>query len=709
MTFEEYRTQIAAYDCATYFEKYPEIDTTLEHLGRQFDQMEPAVRAHMLDSLEVAVENVPDWMKIHFLSFCMAQKRDPHITEKLLDTVLAADYSEVGEYNKLSHYWQITRAVFTDGTLKSSEVERKLTGLYHTLFEAFSTAVGVTKRCYIPRKERNQNLVIVFSPQVLGLGHAPTKTLLDRSYVLKTFLHKEVMIVNTAMYMTKKGRAPFYHMQEAEYAAELSELSSLEFKGETFSHMQCPEDMPDLQVIASLVQLIRDRRPDYIIGIGGNDICADICGRIVPQITVSTVFSGIATSCGEWQMVGKRTLSETDEMRLQELGVQKECVKCVPFTFSFKPQQDHYTRADLTLPEEKFLVATVGWRLDDEVTGAYLKMLEEAVGEEPAIHVVFVGRFHRFGEALAGYPVLQAHATNLGEQQDVLAVLECMDLYVNPARSGGGSSAAEALSKGLPVVTLPVGDVAVAAGEIFEVEDYPAMRRQILRYAADHRLYAEMTQKARARAELLLRRILIRFRLFLDLRLQRLLLDCNLFLLQLDLTLLLCNIRVGGCHLDRLTLLLFLDLVSRIGHSLLRVRLHLKFGLLDGKLILLLRDLRLRRNRCIIGLFVRRCLCNLNVPLTLGTGNRRTLLDLYNVVNTQIFNDLIAVHEILDIKADDVESHRRKIRLRIFLDQVGKLLAVGYHLLELHLTDDLTHITLENLSCHPGNILGVFI
>lgn len=74
MTFEEYRTQIAAYDCATYFEKYPEIDTTLEHLGRQFDQMEPAVRAHMLDSLEVAVENVPDWMKIHFLSFCMGAK-----------------------------------------------------------------------------------------------------------------------------------------------------------------------------------------------------------------------------------------------------------------------------------------------------------------------------------------------------------------------------------------------------------------------------------------------------------------------------------------------------------------------------------------------------------------------------------------------------------------------------------------------------------
>lgn len=54
--------------------KYPEIDTTLEHLGRQFDQMEPAVRAHMLDSLEVAVENVPDWIEDHFSLFLYGAK-----------------------------------------------------------------------------------------------------------------------------------------------------------------------------------------------------------------------------------------------------------------------------------------------------------------------------------------------------------------------------------------------------------------------------------------------------------------------------------------------------------------------------------------------------------------------------------------------------------------------------------------------------------
>lgn len=57
---------------------------------------------------------------------------------------------------------------------------------------------------------------------------------------------------------------------------------------------------------------------------------------------------------------------------------------------------------------------------------------------------------------------------------------ECMDLYVNPKRSGGGSSVAESLYKGLPVVTLPVGDVSAAAGESFRVADYGEMAETIL-------------------------------------------------------------------------------------------------------------------------------------------------------------------------------------------------------------------------------------
>ena len=83
---------------------------------------------------------------------------------------------------------------------------------------------------------------------------------------------------------------------------------------------------------------------------------------------------------------------------------------------------------------------------------------------------------------------------------DALAVMECCDLYVNPRRSGGGSSVCEALYKGLPAVTLPTGDVSVAAGELFWVEDYSAMQKKILKYASEKKYYKQMSENAQKRA-----------------------------------------------------------------------------------------------------------------------------------------------------------------------------------------------------------------
>lgn len=504
MTLDEFVKQISAYSCETYFEQYPEIDMTLENLGNTLRDMPCEMREQALDSLEEMVETAPAWMKIHVLSFCMAEKQTPCIAEKLLDTVFAADFDEVGEYNKLSHYWQITRAVFTDGALRSPEVEIGLTRLYRLLFDTFAAAVGVAQCQYIPKAERDENLVFVFAAQVLEQGHAPTLTLLDRCYILKTVFHKRVFIINTAMYMTEKGRAPFYNMQDGMYVPELSESAFLEFKGERFRYYQCPKNMPDIQVITELVELIRAKRPGYILDIGGSDICADICGRIVPEITVSTVFSGIATSCGEWQMIDKQVLSQTDRERLGLLGVCRDNVRRVPFTFSFKAQQHCYTRQQLGLPEEKFLLVIVGWRLDEEVSYDFLEMLATVTQREPKVGIVFIGRFRRFENCLGEHPRLRQCAYSLGEQQDVLAVLECVDLYVNPKRQGGGSSVAEALSKGLPAVTLPVGDVSVAAGEAFCVNDYPSMETQILSYAGNRSLYEKMSEKAKERAMVLM-------------------------------------------------------------------------------------------------------------------------------------------------------------------------------------------------------------
>ena len=75
---------------------------------------------------------------------------------------------------------------------------------------------------------------------------------------------------------------------------------------------------------------------------------------------------------------------------------------------------------------------------------------------------------------------------------------------MNPIRRGGGTSCVEAMSKGVPVVTVDYGDVSVNAGEEFCVKDYDKMQRRILQYYSDKEYYNAMSEKALKRAAVLL-------------------------------------------------------------------------------------------------------------------------------------------------------------------------------------------------------------
>lgn len=500
MNVTEYVEMISKYERDEYFDQYGAVESVLRNLEQKLGEMSGEARDTILAELVRESKDCPVWVEIHLLSFCMKVGRKAWYTEKLLETVLESDDEAVGEYNKLSHYWQISAASFSDNRLKNKRVEALLAKLYQKLFGVFAETFGVCGRKYIPAEERNPKRVFVITSQVLELSHAPTKTLLDRCYTLQKYLNKEVTIINTAMQITAKGAAPFYGLRSAVYLPELSEVSKLEFKGETFNFIQCKNEMPDVEEMARVINLVEMQKPYYIVDIGGSDICADLCGMLVPQITVSTVFSQVAISCGEYQIVDKQ-LNEHDTEVLNILGVNPVCVRKAMFTFSFKGQTHTYMRKELGLPDGKFLLLVIGARLDNEADDEFLRMLEHVVSEREAIGVAFVGCFEQYENRMKEFPLLKTRSYNLGFQTDALAVIECLDLYVNPKRHGGGSSVAEALYKGLPAVTLPMGDVSTAAGEQFHVSDYDAMERMILRYAEDRSFYERMSCTARKRAE----------------------------------------------------------------------------------------------------------------------------------------------------------------------------------------------------------------
>lgn len=418
---------------------------------------------------------------------------------KLLLTCCMNDDNLMKE-TKFFLYYQFTRFNFLHPSVVTKEISDLCDDLYSGIYKAYYQDVAVSYE-KIPKGERNKDLVFVFSSQVLGSSHAPTKTLLDRCFALETIMNKKVFIINTAELMNGYGGFQTFRTSYGSYASELNDLQQYPYKGRRFMFFQCPRAMPQVAVIQQIIEVIKSEKPYFILNIGGNSIVSDICSNIVPTLTLATVFSGRSTTRGQFQAIGRK-VNQDDRDWIKKHNLGEDHIIESLFTFVFREQTHSYTREELGLPQEGFIVQLVGGRLDQEIDAKCLELLIRLM--EQGIYVAFVGGFDAFDELSDANEVFRKYAINLGFQEDVLAVDECCDLYLNPKRMGGGSSAAEAMFKGKPVVTFDYGDVGVAAGDDFHVADWEEMFSQVLHYANDTEYYNMMSSKARKRASRLL-------------------------------------------------------------------------------------------------------------------------------------------------------------------------------------------------------------
>lgn len=431
--------------------------------------------------------------KIHLYSILLSQKIELNIMIELEKVILE---SEKLSWDTLYFlYGQINRIVFMN-----PELEQEDTLLYK--WKILEKSLMECKKSItqdlspIPWEERNQNMVIMIVEQFLNPTHGPTKTVLDRSYVVKKELGKQVLIINTAEMMSLQGYVPFEGTSYASYLPELSESDCCQWKGEEFSYFQCEQDMPNLPVLEMLLQTVRRLKPGMVICVGGGSLFAGLVNDMIPVLTVGTTQSGLYATMADYQVVNS-ALNPMNQAVVGRMDRGKEHVIEGRFTFSLKQQQEHVTRAELGLSESAFLLALVGGRLNEEMSDEFLQMLDDVVGEE--IQAVFIGI-----EGLAcsqKYKQLQRYSYCLGFCSDVLSRLELCDLYVNPIRKGGATSAVEALYKKKPIITTGFGDVSGVAEDLFVCKDITEMKEKILRYSRDSEFYASQSALAEKQAE----------------------------------------------------------------------------------------------------------------------------------------------------------------------------------------------------------------
>lgn len=367
--------------------------------------------------------------------------------------------------------------------------------IYEKTYQNFTKEFG-NYLVKMPLEERNENLVMITTIQFLNETHAPTKTVLERAKALKK-AGKDVVIVNTTEQYIIKGYVPMCNSGFGRILEEYNNVNEIKVGDGTFPFMQMPGNSPIEYRMQVLAGLLVKYKPYYILSIGTGSILADLCGNIVPCASMALAFSTLPKTKNKMKILGRKLSDEEKEIYAKE---DSDIIES-RFTFELKPQKKKFSRKEKGLPDKKFLLVVVGIRLEFEIDSNFMSMLSDVCNK--GCYVVFAGIMDNYSSLMEEYPVVSANSSFIGYCDDILALMEICDLYVNPDRLGGGFSVIEAFAKGKPGVYLKSGDVYTAGGEDFAVGSFSEMAGQILKYKDNKDYYNTMSGLAKERAKLM--------------------------------------------------------------------------------------------------------------------------------------------------------------------------------------------------------------
>jgi len=389
-------------------------------------------------------------------------------------------------------YWCLNRRVFLmtmDFATVPDFVERRLFPLYVDM-------IGETARRFDLRPKRRAagaaatGRVVVVTNQFLSPKHQPSRDVLDLTRVLEERLGREAIILNTNM-MPGRHLSRFVPPFAATVEESLNGKTILGFGGRDYRLLSRAVSGMDADKIRWFMDAIEWYDPDVVIGFGGSSIIADLVASARPTVCVPTT-SGFLTTLADIALdYGGGTRPTLDPRPAASWRPYR-------FKFALRGEAVAASRARWGVSDEAVLHVVVGNRLDQEVDDAFIAVLERIVDRVEGAVVLFAGVVSGLPERLARSRRGDALRA-LGHVADIRGLLGVSDLFLNPRRTGGGGSAANALADGVVPISLDQGDVSRVVGPAFVVRDYEAMVERAVALAGDRTALQAARGAARAR------------------------------------------------------------------------------------------------------------------------------------------------------------------------------------------------------------------
>lgn len=393
-----------------------------------------------------------------------------------------------------------------DGPARPGFFEDRLFPYYTRLIGAIRDRLGVVPRPR-PAGAPATGRVVLVTNQFLSLRHQPSRDLLSYATVLEDRCGRDVVILNTNI-MPADIHSLFVPSFASSVEPVFDGKQVIEADGRSFRMLSSTGRGLSREKIDWFLRAVEWHDPDVVVSLGGSVIVADLLAAVRPTLCIPTTSGAVPSLAdivldfggGHRPASGPLAASWRPFRFLHSLiGAPEPGGAATAGTAMATTASRAAIRADFGLPDDAFLCLVIGNRLDEEADGAFLAMLESLIDRAPRVAVAFAGEAAALPERLQG----SRHAGrlfHLGYVTDMAMLMNTADAYVNPQRTGGGASAAEALAAGVVPVSLPVGDVSAVIGARFVVPDYAAAVDRLALLAGDPAAFAEAATEARARS-----------------------------------------------------------------------------------------------------------------------------------------------------------------------------------------------------------------
>ena len=366
----------------------------------------------------------------------------------------------------------------------------KIRNLHKKNVQMISERVDM-KYGYIPLSVRNKKRIIIATEQILSQLHAPTKIVCEYAYVLQKMLGYEVIILSSTC-DAEIGLEYWYRpvvLNSVDSPTNCTNLLYRDIKLKIYQ-VRLTEGIDKYR---DFFQIIHEFNPYFILSIGVLNPVVDLC-RYMTNVVAIAMSTGYPIS--EADVLVKKG-NRTDDDRYEYALSGQRCIYVTekyPVVLTEKTDKVDYEKYGL--PKDKFIISVVGNRLNNEIDTEFEDIIRWIISNFPQTVVVFVGKEDSI---LQHFKVEMDNQRVIGIKlcRELMEFYNCVDLYLNPRRSGGGVSSVMALKAGVPVVTLPNCDVAVNVGKYYVVSDFDKMKIEISKYINDSEYYEEQSLRAR--------------------------------------------------------------------------------------------------------------------------------------------------------------------------------------------------------------------